>query len=337
MPQPESFINLSDKDRSEALAVASEATRRPVHLLEKDVWVVWSLHALFESPLGKDLTFKGGTSLSKAYGVIDRFSEDIDLTYDICELISDRIVGSDPIPPTYSQAKRWTEDVRERLPVLIAEKLVPIIEQAAKEDGALLEVAFDGVETVTLDYQPLAKGTGYVAPQVRLEFGARSTGEPHEIKEVTCDMDQTIKGVSFPTASPRVMKVMRTFWEKATAAHVYHAKRRLGNRLSRHWYDLAKIAKSDYFDDAIRDRDLAVEVARHKSMFFRTSDVHGSRIDYLAVVSGDLKLVPKGEHLEALGEDYRNMQADGLLPERAMTFDSIMSTCADIENAVCTS
>lgn len=84
----EYFFDLSKKDQREALEYGRAETGRPVHLLEKDVWVVWTLRALFDAPLAADLTFKGGTSLSKVYKVIDRFSEDIDLTYDIRKLIS---------------------------------------------------------------------------------------------------------------------------------------------------------------------------------------------------------------------------------------------------------
>lgn len=79
----EDFFSLTNKDRREALEHGRAESGRPVHLLEKDVWVVWTLRALFDSSLSADLTFKGGTSLSKVYKVIDRFSEDLDLTYDI--------------------------------------------------------------------------------------------------------------------------------------------------------------------------------------------------------------------------------------------------------------
>jgi len=89
----EAFFALSRDDQREVLEQVRAKTDRPTHFLEKDVWVVWTLGALFGSPLTADLTFKGGTSLSKAYKVIDRFSEDIDLTYDIRRLIEDLIGG----------------------------------------------------------------------------------------------------------------------------------------------------------------------------------------------------------------------------------------------------
>ncbi len=86
---PESYFHLSAKDQADALAAGASASGRPPHLLEKDIWVVWALSTLFDSELGAHLVFKGGTALSKAYKVIQRFSEDVDLTYDIRALAPD--------------------------------------------------------------------------------------------------------------------------------------------------------------------------------------------------------------------------------------------------------
>ena len=109
---PESWFELSSADQSEALEVAAGRSGRPAHLLEKDIWVVWALSAIYDSPLGDSLTFKGGTSLSKVYKVIDRFSEDIDLTYDIRRLIPDLIGEGSDLPVSRSQASKWTQAVR---------------------------------------------------------------------------------------------------------------------------------------------------------------------------------------------------------------------------------
>jgi hypothetical protein len=103
----ESWFSLSRRDQNEALEVAADRTGRPAHLLEKDIWVVYVLSAIYSSPVGKKLTFKGGTSLSKVYKVIDRFSEDIDLTYDIRELVSDLLPENNPIPVSPSQEKNY--------------------------------------------------------------------------------------------------------------------------------------------------------------------------------------------------------------------------------------
>src|SRR5208282_5257791 len=90
----DAFLRLPMQDRREALSVAADRSGRPAHLLEKDVWVVWALAVLYGSPHGEHLVFKGGTSLSKAYRVIRRFSEDVDLTYDI-RVIAPDLAGAD--------------------------------------------------------------------------------------------------------------------------------------------------------------------------------------------------------------------------------------------------
>ena len=102
------FLQLSAEDRRDALGVAADRSGRPTHLLEKDVWVVWALATLYAAPLGEHLVFKGGTSLSKAYQVIRRFSEDVDLTYDIRAIAPD-LVGDngEGLPKTRSEEKRW--------------------------------------------------------------------------------------------------------------------------------------------------------------------------------------------------------------------------------------
>jgi hypothetical protein len=117
----DAFLRLSAKDRRDALGVAADQSGRSAHLLEKDVWVVWALAALYGSPLGEHLVFKGGTSLSKAYRVIRRFSEDVDPTYDIRQ-IAPELMGADgeALPKARSEEKRWSNEVRRRLPEWIA-------------------------------------------------------------------------------------------------------------------------------------------------------------------------------------------------------------------------
>lgn len=125
---PEPFLSLPSADRKEALTVAADRSGLPAHLLEKDVWVVWALQTLFSSELGEHLVFKGGTSLSKAYGVIQRFSEDVDLTYDIRAVAPD-LVGdrAEALPTTRSEEKRWSKAVRDRLPRWVVETTQPLI------------------------------------------------------------------------------------------------------------------------------------------------------------------------------------------------------------------
>lgn len=204
----ESWFSLSPTDQQEALEVATASSGRPVHLLEKDIWVVWTLAAIYESNLGSKLTFKGGTSLSKVYKIIDRFSEDIDLTYDIRQLVPDLLRDGNPIPPSSSQAKKISDNIKARLPSWIETSVQPILEAALTQDNlrATLNLAGNDKDKLILTYKPIEKGTGYAPPSIQLEFGARATGEPNEQYEVICDVATAIKGIVFPVAMPLVMR-----------------------------------------------------------------------------------------------------------------------------------
>lgn len=329
----ENFLNLSATDRREALAVAAAASGRPLHLLDKDVWLVWILDVLFRSPFGEHLVFKGGSSLSKGYQIISRFSEDVDLTYDIRVLAPELAgPGLDPLPTTRSQEKRWTKEIRARLPVWIREQVLPPISTALAKQGLLATLSMEG-EKVFLEYAPLAAGSGYVRPVVMLEFGARSTGEPWESRLITCDAAPSVAAIAFPVADVRVMRPERTFWEKATAIHVFceQGEFRGGERFARHWHDLTRLDRAGVADAAIGDRSLAAAVAKHKSMFFSEKNAVGELIDYVAAVSGGLRLVPGDKASANLLLDYESMVEDGLLFDDAESFEKLMNQCRDLE------
>ena len=333
----DSWFTLSRKDQAEALEVAAAQTGRPPHLLEKDIWVVWTLSALYESSLADKLTFKGGTSLSKVYKIIDRFSEDIDLTYDIREVVPDLLRDSNPIPASPSQAKKITDGVRHRLPLWIEREVLPILLTALRRDGLKASISPAGNETekLILTYDPIKVGTGYAASTIQLEFGGRATGEPHQRHAVSCDMGPVIDGVVFPTAQPLVMSAERTFWEKATAAHVYcHQGKLRGERYSRHWYDLAVMAHSGHAQAAIADRQLAIAVAEHKAMFFAEKDADKRPIDYRAAVCSEIKIIPEGVVLQALEKDYTAMVSDGLLSTHQPSFTEVIMVCKELQSLI---
>jgi Nucleotidyl transferase AbiEii toxin, Type IV TA system len=326
----EPFLTLSRAHRLEALGVAATASGRPVHLLEKDLWVVWAIDALFAADFGQHLVFKGGTSLSKAYHVIRRFSEDVDVTYDVRQLVPELIGAGGTIPATPSQARKWRDAIDVKLPTWIREKAVPAIETYAAATGAGVKVRAEGTD-ICIDYDPLSTGTGYVPPRVKIEFGARSTGEPCEERPIICDAPEHLPELGFPSATPRVMLPKRTFWEKATAVHVFCKQAAQGDRLSRHWHDLVRLDDSGYADEAFADRALADEVAEFKGKFFREKDQDGNWIDYSAAVSGGLQLVPDAPSRQALEADYQKMADDGVLLDDAEPFPDLIKSCADLE------
>jgi len=289
------------------------------------------LAALYASPLGGHLVFKGGTSLSKAYRVIRRFSEDVDLTYDIRAIAPDLVGDNDEaLPKTRSEEKRWSSEVRRRLPDWVMGAAQPVITNALAAENLAAAVRAEG-EKLFIDCEATAIGSGYVTPVVMLEFGARSTGEPAGLCDVTCDAAGLVDEVIFPTARPRVMHAERMFWEKATAIHVFCLQERLrGDRFARHWHDVARLDEAGLAEVAFADRDLANAVARHKAMFFAEKAADRSPIDYVAAVNGGLRLVPAGDARKALQEDYARMVEDGLLLDDAEPFEALMARCADL-------
>ncbi|MBH3427996.1 nucleotidyl transferase AbiEii/AbiGii toxin family protein [Pseudomonas alkylphenolica] len=326
---PDHVFTLSADDQREVLLQAASNLDRPAFLLEKDLWVVWTLGKIFSTQAGDHLTFKGGTSLSKVYRLIDRFSEDIDLTYDIRQMLPG---AESEIPPSVSQARKWTKSIRDLLPVWIHDTVVPVLTEALVKEGLNAELEQDN-DKLYLHYPPRTPASEYVRPRVMLEFGARSSGEPHGRRHVTCDMaNAQLEGVSFPEANPVVMDVARTFWEKATAAHVYCVQERLRTeRFARHWHDLVAIGQSQAFAKVIAQRDIAALVAEHKSWFFIEKAADGSAIDYRHAVSGNLRLVPAGDALEELANDYGLMLADGMFDSPPPPFEELMRTCAELE------
>ena len=327
------FFQLSTAERLDALNAAADTSGLLPHLLEKDIWVVWSLQHLFAGSYAEHLVFKGGTSLSKAYGVIHRFSEDVDLTYDIRAIAGDLVGDADePLPATKSQEKKWSKKIRARLANWVVTEIVPRLKQDLEQQGLPATVRAEG-DKVFIDYAPLATGTGYVAPVVMLEFGARSTGEPSEPRAIRCDAAAYLQAVEFPTATPRVMRAERTFWEKATAIHVFCAQGafRGGDRFSRHWYDVTRLDAAGFAEAAIADKALAQAVADHKSVFFAEKNRRGDVIDYHAAVSGGLQLVPGDDALAKLAADYQHMVDDGLLLDDAEPFEALLDRCRAIQ------
>lgn len=328
------FQSLSADERRDALQVAVTLGSPRAYLLEKDIWVVEVLDALFSASFGQELVFKGGTSLAKAYAAVRRFSEDVDITRDIRAIAPDLVsgAGADALPPTRSQERRWTRMIRERLAAWVREEALPEIAEQLARAGLEVRVRAEK-DRLHVAYAPLFDRYGFVQPEVLIEFGARSTGEPHQQRRVACDAAAYLPDLSFPTARPAVMLAERTFWEKATAMHVYCRQQRpRGQRQSRHWHDLVRLDDAGIAAQALADRVLAQAVARHKAMFFAEKDAAGTRIDYQAAVSGELQLAADGPARAALEDDYDKMLADGMLLDDEAPFDVIMTRCADIES-----
>lgn len=325
---PDSFFSLPDAERREALLVAADKANRPAYLLEKDVWVVEALRVMYRSQFADDIVFKGGTSLSKGYRAIERFSEDVDLTYDIRKLAPD----CPEYPETRAQIDRWAKRIREELlPEIITNNVKPHVESQMKVRDGRVTVTCNG-ENIYIDYPHAVEGYAYVNSSVRLEFGARSTGQPAEAREISCDAAPYVDGIVFPIVTATTMLPVRSFWEKVTAIHVFCRSGDFGTRCARHWHDILALRHGHFV--VLADRTVANEVARHKQTWFRYKDRNKTLIDYHEAVSGDVQLVPDEGGLRELRTDYYDMIKSGLLPKGAMKFDELMTRCRQLEEEI---
>jgi hypothetical protein len=284
-------------------------------IIEKDFWVCWSLSRLFAAPSRQPaMLFKGGTSLSKVYRAIERFSEDVDLSLDRHDL---GFTGErDPENATSRKAvRRLVEEVQQSCIRYLADEFVPATIRDFETvlgpvgSGWSLDPDPDDPQTILFTYPPsLPAGLGgYVRPVVRLEFGARSDLWPASDAEVRSYAAEYFPDAfQTPTCTVHVLEAKRTFWEKATLLHAeYHRpKVRLGaDRLSRHYYDLVQLSHTAIYQDALADQDLLTRVAKHKDRFFPVGWAH-----YDEARPGTLRLVPHPELRAMLEVDYEAMQ-----------------------------
>jgi hypothetical protein len=308
-------------DRADLFVAAARQRGLTAEIIEKDFWVCWTLKRVFtlpDPPAG--LLFKGGTSLSKVFGVIERFSEDVDLSFDRAGLGFGG--DSDPLnAPTGKRRKHGLEALTETCRRAIRERLLPQL-VAALTDALgeppsatwSLELADDDPDAQTLLFRyPAASRPrsadepAYIQPVVRLEIGARSDHWPAVEATVTSYAAAEFPNVFKETGCKvRVLAAERTFWEKATVLHMWHhapADKKFRDRQSRHYYDVVRLYQHELGNAAIKDTELLLSVARHKEVFFPAAWAR-----YADAKPGTLRLVPPEARLPELEQDYRKMQ-----------------------------
>ena len=330
----EPFLSLGARERADILRTAAARSRRSAIILEKDIWVCWVLDALFSMPDPHPMAFKGGTSLSKVYGVIDRFSEDVDVTLDY-RAFDD---GFDPFADGASRTatRRFSERLRDRVASHVRDTVAPALDDAARclapEGRYDIHVGEDG-ETVRFAYPSAADAPdSYVASEVLLEFGGRNVIDPNERHAIVPDIAALTDGLDYPAATVTVLSPARTLWEKATLIHVACHRRQLANksdRLSRHWFDLACLAAHPVGRTALADRALLADVVRHKKVFF-----HAGNANYDRCLDGRLRLVPDDDQLPALQSDYDAMRGARIVGDGAPEFDMLIERIRSLETEV---
>ncbi len=329
-----SYFKLTSAEQSELLTSLATLMGRRAEILEKDIWLCQILGILFSLACQKPMAFKGGTSLSKVYQAIERFSEDIDVTVDYRSLVAD---APDLATLTNnSQRKRFSELLKAELINHVADELVPALKETLisvlptwKIDIELSEDA----EKLRLYYPSAVENNdSYLRPNILLEFGGRNATLPQDIMTITPDIAEYVTAVTFPVAKVTVLSPMRTFWEKATLIHVECNRpnmRASADRMSRHWYDLARLADHGVGRKAVADRDLLRDVLNIKETFYNS---RFSRYD--RCLSGNLRLVPPDALLDGLRQDYQAMVNAQMFYGDILTFNGIMERLAILETEI---
>lgn len=324
----EKFANDAPELRDEAFQETAAQLGMSKAIVEKDFWVCWSLKQLFALPsFGEQMIFKGGTSLSKAYDVIHRFSEDVDLSLDREQLgfVGDR----DPEDPDLSgkKQKRLLQELEGAAIEAVGGQLLAEIQTAlgfSLEQRFTLSVDPNDPQTILFAYPTLVgSAAGYVQPIVRFEFGARGVQLPAEQIDIVPYLHQAFPDLlTDGLVGVKVLGVERTFWEKATILHMlFHqdTTKPLADRMSRHYYDMAQLIKHEAKERALDKLDLLTQVAHHKSVFFKSA-----KANYEDAKPGSLRLTPNDELAAALRKDYAGMRE--MIIGDAPTFDEILAT-----------
>jgi len=318
-----SVLSLTSAERAELFNAAAQKLGIGPVSIEKDFWVCWTLRELFSLPdIADHLIFKGGTSLSKVWHAVQRFSEDIDISLSK-EWLG---FGHDEDPehqPSTKKRKKQLQALAEACAERVGGKLLSSLREAARTqlmsgDWAI-EISKEDAQTLLFRYPtslPAMPGTEYIHRAVKIECGARSDRWPSEDRTIQPYVAEAFPDSVTDTEVPlRVLSVERTFWEKATILHAEAHRpsdQAMPGKYSRHYADLAALADLPEADGWPKRDELRARVVAHKQVFFASAWAR-----YDLAIPGSLHLLPSAERLVQMETDYREMQVMYFGPARA--------------------
>ena len=316
------FLKATPQDRRDVFLSAAARLGTPEQYVEKDFWVTWTLDVLFNGlPAGHPrLLFKGGTSLSKAYGLISRFSEDIDITVFREDLGQGASVAE---LEAMSRKKRQLrldaikDACRDYIQNTLARQFAEIVREALAESNIEPNdpsMAFDADDpdgqSLLFWYPAVTTGHGnYVRPAVKIESGSKSALDPHGDLSIAPYISEEVRRLALSAEHVTTVVAERTFWDKIIILHGvrnWFEKRGVlraeGQRVSRHYYDVHRILQSELGARAVADRALGADCAAHARMFFNSPDLGLDR-----AAPGGFSLAPTDQMLADLRRDYVRM------------------------------
>ena len=340
-PAYDRIIGADDATRLGVFTTTAQRIGTTPQNVEKDFWVCWTLDALFNGlPAGPRLLFKGGTSLSKGFGLIRRFSEDIDVT-----------VFRDDLGQTASIAELEAMTGKKRQAALDAIRAAceahiqgPLRDQltalAAEVAGRLgiaaeqwrVEPDPEDTQALYLRYPTVTPIDAYVSKAVKIESGAKSALDPHAQHMVRPYLESDVPGIDLAVANVTIVDAERTFWDKVVILHglrrwfeIRGALRGNGQRISRHYYDLHALLQSDAGQRALADPALGRDCVAHARLFFNRP-----AFDLATAMPGSFALCPEGAMVDDLRRDYRAMT--GMIFGEAPAFDAVIESVAELQS-----
>ena len=322
----EKVAHFSQQDRSDLFAETARAMSTTPAIAEKDFWVVWVLSRVFANvELARILKFKGGTSLSKVFGLIGRFSEDIDLILDWRE-----VTQEDPLAErTKTKQSTFNEATKEQAQAYIQSKLLPLVQQCVG-DLCTCSIDTNNLYAINIRY-PAAFRDAYLRPEILLEIGPLASWLPSDNFVI-----QPYAATHFaqvfeqPNCTVPTILAERTFWEKATILHqeVHRsADKAMPIRYSRHYYDLARLALSDIKNKALADLKTLEDVVTFKQKFYPST-----WSNYGSAKPPTLKLTPPEFRLTELNRDYQAMQS--MFFDQRLSFSEVMQILSALESEI---
>lgn len=300
-------VTMSEAERSALVELGASETGLQEAIVEKDLWVCYLLDYLFHrSEFGTSIIFKGGTSLSKAYHVIERFSEDVDLILDW------RVIGygaDEPwAPRSNTKQERFRHETIARTEEWLSRTFVPSLKAGlSAELGIDADVSLASAEETVFFAYPRLYSSEATVDVVRLEIGPLAAWSPHVPAVITPYLAELHPQVfASPSTTIETAAAERTFWEKVTILH-QEANRPDGKamprRYARHYYDLYRLAHTEVADSAIARSDLLADVVAFKEKFYRTPWAK-----LVEAKPGTLRLIPRESRIAELSEDYDSMR-----------------------------
>lgn len=331
--------------------IEESAARRDLTpiIIEKDFWVCWTLRRLMRSAdLAGHMTFKGGTSLSKAYGIIQRFSEDIDLTISRSAPLVTDVPSPMEADISGNERQRRTKALKAAAQGYVAKVVMPVLSKEIEaalgtNDGwTLVPDPDDGDQQTLLFNYPRTSGyglaygedygsadeSGYIKPRIKLEFGARGETDPFEGQSIGPYLAEDFPD-ELPDSATEVptLAVERTYWEKITILHALHHNGKLRDGMSRHYYDVLMLDHAGVTAAALARPELLDQVVRNKSLMFADKSA-----SYETAVLGSLRLLPTDGVRDQLAQDYRAM-SEMFMAEPA-SFDELVGALESIERTI---